>query len=208
MMGVRSFVSVDPITALHMGLSSDKAVVDRAQMLADVIKGLHSRGSHAGERNLHVHPLPLSTLHDLGDHRQKEPPLVTLGHRPPTSHDNDSRVVLQLKSFTKLSHAPKPQQNTREMPSFEQIFLGQDRLSTRYLPSAEDSALVMVRIQAAGFDCSEDFVTFLQTIAPEGNSAERYRQVRCLCEMGIGIGHARKVIMLFDALDSWDDVSS
>ena len=197
-MGTATAISVDPITALHRGLSSDKAVVDRAQRYVDVIKGLNTTSSHAGEGYLHVHPLPQSKKYDL----------ETLDYRFPTSHYIKSRVSVPLKSHARIRHASDLEQGTRETPSFEQIFLGQDRLSTRYLRSAEDSALVMVRIQAAGFDCSESFVAFLKTIAPEGTSAERYHQVRCLCEMGIGIGHAHKVILLFDALDGWDDVSS
>ena len=147
-------------------------------------------------------------MHNLGDPHQKEPPLKTLGHHPQTSHNIKSRISVPLKSHARIRHASDLEQGTRETPNFEQIFLGQDRLSTRYLRSAEDSALVMVRIQAAGFDCSENFVAFLKTIAPEGTSAERYHQVRCLCEMGIGIGLVHKVIMLFDAMDNWDDLSS
>ena len=39
-MGVSSFIAVDPITALHMGLSRDAAVIERARKHADILEDL------------------------------------------------------------------------------------------------------------------------------------------------------------------------
>lgn len=41
-MTVSSFISIDPITALHMGLSRDTSVIERARKHADILESLQT----------------------------------------------------------------------------------------------------------------------------------------------------------------------
>ena len=201
-MGVSSFIAVDPITALHMGLSRDAAVIERARKHADILEDL---------------------LTSSGDPQRPsgDPPIH--GDSPIALSLPESRVSAALKSHAKrirpsaVKREPLPSTQPQlttlaasspitSLPSLEQIFLGKDRLSGPYIRSLEESVRIMGRIAAAGFDTADDFRSFLQFIS-QGDSA-RYHQVCSLVEMGVTVGHAHKVVLLFDSLYCWKEDAS